>query len=55
MFPYQFVTGREVEDDVCTREGEIIAGWNRRPYILADFHAKLHAIGRNEELGLCTH
>ena len=55
MLTNQFVAGREVEDDICTREGEIIAGRNRCPHILADLHTELHTTAGDEEFGLCTH
>ena len=54
MLANEFVAGREVEDDVCTREGEIIAGRDGCPYIFADLHTELHAIGSDKEFGFST-
>ena len=54
MLAQQFVAGREVEDDVGTSHCQIVAWRDGSPYILADLHAKLHAVGSDEDLGICT-
>ena len=54
MLTNELVAGREVEDDIGTRERQIVAGRNRCPHIFADLNAKLHTIGSDKDLGFCT-
>ena len=54
MLADKLVAGREVEDDISTRERQIVAGRNWCPHILADLNAKLRAIGSDKDLGFCT-
>ena len=54
MLAQQFVAGREVEDDVGTSHCQIVAWRDGSPYILANLHAKLHAVGSDEDLGIST-
>ena len=54
MLADELVTGREVEDDIGSCQGQIVAGRNRCPDILTDLDTELHAITRHKELGLGT-
>ena len=51
----QLITGREIKDDIRTSHSKIIAGGNRRPYILTNLHAELHTIAGDEYLRFSTH
>ena len=52
VLAYQFIAGREVQDDVGTRQRQVIAGRNGGPDILADLRAELHAACSHEYLWL---
>ena len=54
MLADELIAGREIEDDIGTRERQIVAGRNWCPHILADLHTKLHAIRSDKDLGFCT-
>ena len=50
----ELVAGREVEDDIGSCQGQIVAGRNGCPNILADLDTELHAITRHKQLGFGT-
>ncbi len=55
MFAQQLVAGGEVEDKLCTREGEVIAGRCRSPHVFAELDAEEHPVARTEQCGVGTH
>ena len=50
MLPAQFITGREIEYQLGTRQGKFITWWSRSPYILTVFYSKLCTFGSNKNL-----
>ena len=51
MLAQKLIGSREVEHDVGTRQGQVVAGRCRGPHVLTNLHTKHGAIGRAEELG----
>ena len=52
VLAHELVAGGEVEDDVGTGQGQLIAGGSGRPDVLAHLDAEEHVVARAEELCL---
>ena len=52
MLADELVAGREVEDDVGTRQSEVVAGRYRSPDVFAYLHTELHAVGCHKQFGV---
>ena len=55
VLTYELVGGRQVEDDISTSQGQLIAGRQRCPHILAYFDAEADTVAGAEELRLTRH
>ena len=55
MLTYELVGGRQIEDDISTSQGQLIAGWQRCPHILAYFDAEADTVAGAEKLRLTRH
>ena len=57
MFANQFITCREIKDQVCASQCQMVAWRNGGPHIFTDFHSKLHTAFQFEQkrpLGQCN-
>ena len=52
MFSNEFIAGRKIENQFCTRQGKMIAGRSRSPDILTYLNTEMHAFTSTEKCRL---